>query len=421
MKYDTLPVFELDSILTMCSVQDLYTRIGEHINPTMLNDATADLILRALKQCAQTAGGRIPSAPSVVLQTIFSWVSDGKVSQDDFAKAEEAMLFSLPSINIEPIVETWLPHLQRVAMRDTTMRTMQAYQSLDAKALQGVQNSISRIQQIGRQGAGLGIDLNSGIMEAIEAVQHQVITTGVPELDVLLNGGLYRSTASMYLGGPNAGKSMALTTCGAANVLAGHNVAVATLENSRAIQMSRLLSAMMGLPTTMLRDRQADVLRFLEQTARGNLAVQYFSPLATTIDMLRTWVADLEQKHGEPFPVVIIDYTDKIGAGRDTNGEYESQRVVCENFRDWMVQDKRWGLTATQAVRKMRGSPEDTVLAEADVSDSQHKIRIMDMMTSINPRGANYYWWVIRHRLANVHSQGVESAHAKDVCRMGVW
>jgi len=63
----------------------------------------------------------------------------------------------------------------------------------------------------------------------------------------------------------------------------------------------------------------------------------------------------------------------------------------------------------------------DTVLDESDVADSQHKIRIADLMISINPRSLTYYWWVIRHRLMDVNKQGVEAEHQRDICRMGVW
>jgi hypothetical protein len=424
VKYDTLPAFEQDSIISMCGMQALFTRIGEYISPDSLNDPTAALILRALKHTAQTAGGRIPQSPSVVLQTVYSWMADGKVSEQEFKDAEEAMLFHVMDRNIEPVVDAWSVHLKRVAMRDATMQAMQAYQSLDPGAMQGVKARIARIEQIGKQGSGLGIELLSGLDEILDATQHEVLTTGVPELDVLLRGGIYRSTASMYLGGPNSGKSMALTTCGAANNLAGVNVAIATLENPRPIQSARVIAAMMGIPTTMLNERRKQVNEFLESAPRGLLQVEYFSPLHTTIEQLRNWVDDLEQSYGEPFPLVIVDYTDKVGAGNmlsSRGGEYEAQRIVCEGFRDWMVQEKRYGLTATQAVRKPRNSPEDTVLAESDVSDSQHKIRIMDMMASINPRGSSYYWWIMRHRLANVHSQGVEAPHCTDLCRMGVW
>jgi hypothetical protein len=63
----------------------------------------------------------------------------------------------------------------------------------------------------------------------------------------------------MFLGGPNSGKSMELTTCAAANLLRGENVAIATLENPRAVQMSRVLAAMVGIPTDALSARQSDV------------------------------------------------------------------------------------------------------------------------------------------------------------------
>lgn len=419
-KYATIPSFERLSICAMCISQKLYSRLSSHIDPAKLNDAAAELLLRSALACTQSTAGRLPSAV-VLLQQIRNWVDSGKITHEAFAEVEELLLCTEPDMDDDAYVEAWKPHLHQEALKHAAERSIQAYQSGDPTQLEAAARAMDRASKIGLADASGGISFDSGLEEALDATQLEVCTTGVPDLDILLRGGPVRATLTMFLGGPNSGKSMELTNCAAANLLRGENVAIATLENPRAVQMARTLAAMVGIPTDSLSDRQADVRRFLKAVPHGSVIIEYFAPITTKIANIRAWVHDQERQNGVRYNIVIIDYTDKVGSHRQEKGEYEAQRTVCESFRDWVVQENRWGITATQAVRKQRGAPVDTVLDESDVADSQHKIRIADLMISINPRALTYYWWVIRHRLMDVNKQGVEAEHQRDICRMGVW
>lgn len=419
-KYATIPSFERLSICALSVSQKLYNRLGEHIDPAQLNDPAAELLLRAVRSVTQGTGGKLPSSV-VLLQAIRNWVDEGKITHEAFAEVEELVFCTEPDKDDDAYVEAWKPHLHREALKHAAERSIAAYQSGDPSALEAAARAMERAGKIGHADAGVGISFDSGLDEALESTHIEVCSSGVPDLDILLRGGPPRAALTMFLGGPNSGKSMELTTCAAANLLRGENVAIATLENPRAVQMSRVLAAMVGIPTDALSARQSDVRRFLKEVPHGSIAIEYFAPIVTKISTIRSWVNDLERENGIRYNIIIIDYTDKVGSHRQEKGEYEAQRTVCESFRDWVVQENRWGITATQAVRKQRGSPADTVLDESDVADSQHKIRIADLMISINPRAMTYYWWVIRHRLMDVNKQGVEAEHQKDICRMGVW
>lgn len=419
-KYATIASFERTSICAISTSQRLFNRLGVHIDPAKLNDPAAELLARATRAAVQSNGGKLPS-PVVLLQHIRNWVDEGKLTHEAFAEAEELIFCTEPSMDDEAFVEAWRPHLTQEALKKAAEHSIAAYQSGDPAALEAAARAMDRVSKIGEVASTGGISFDSGLEEALDSTRLEVCTTGVPDLDILLRGGMVRGTLTMFLGGPNSGKSMELTTAAAANLLRGENVAIATLENPRAVQMARVLAAMVGMPTDALSSRQVDVRRFLKEVQHGQVAIEYFPPIVTKVGDIRNWVVDLERQRGAKFPIIIIDYTDKVGSHRQEKGEYEAQRTVCESFRDWVVQENRWGVTATQAVRKQRGAPADTVLDESDVADSQHKIRIADLMISINPRAMTYYWWVIRHRLMDVNKQGVEAEHQKDICRMGVW
>ena len=418
--YATVVAFERHSICALCFSQALYNRLGEHIDPQLLNDPLASLLLRALRSVCSGTGGRVPG-PHIILQEIRFWVDDGKVKLEDFQLVEEMLFCTEPDGDDEAYVNSWTPHLQIHALKAIAQKGIDSYKSGEVSALPGMVDAIDRTARIGKATNSSGITLDTGLDEALAAMQLEAVTTGVPDLDILLQGGMLMGTLTMYLGGPNSGKSMELTTCAAANVLAGLNVAVATLENSRAVQMGRIISAMVGIPTTALSNSRPQIEQALSSSVHGELVVEYFAPIATRIRDIRTWVRDRERELGKRFQVIIIDYTDKVSSHIQGQSEYEGQRVVCETFRDWVAEEKRWGVTATQSVRKQRGAPEELVLDEADVADSQHKIRVVDVMISLNPRGPMYYWWIIRHRLIDCAKRGVEAPHDRHICRTGRW
>jgi hypothetical protein len=116
--------------------------------------------------------------------------------------------------------------------------------------------------------------------------------------------------------------------------------------------------------------------------------VRDFTPYATTLEDIKEWVDQCEQFYGRKMDLLVVDYADKVGAkakkGEQQSNEYTSGRVVYEGLRIYADARKMFCWTASQANRQ---KDRKKVLDLNDVADSLHKIRVADLVVTLNLQG----------------------------------
>lgn len=201
--------------------------------------------------------------------------------------------------------------------------------------------------------------------------------------------------------------SMGLSHIGGTALLATLFVAYATLELPREVVLARVKANITGVPiNTMLSGQVKNAIRRLEELEHrlGRFVVQEFSPKATTVEDLKQWVANVEQQAGgRKIDVLIVDYGDKLGAkakkGEQQN-EYTGALAVFEGLRTYAAERKIFCWTASQASRQKDSKKR---LDLNDVADSMHKIRVADLVVTLNLRDAEteepqILFYVAKHR-----------------------
>lgn len=211
------------------------------------------------------------------------------------------------------------------------------------------------------------------------------ITTGDPDLDKLLyHRGWGRRELSVLMGPAKAGKTSALLdfgikACGSAYK---YNVLYVTLEVSADI-ISQRIDANVSDTTMSDLDRmpgsvEAEVKRYM--AGAGKFIVQEFPTGQMRVSDLRRLIERFKSK-GIVFDLVVVDYADLMQPERTTDSAIENSKAVYVNLRGLAMVENFAILTATQTNRE---GAKKAVATMTDVADDFNKIRIADIVISIN-------------------------------------
>ena len=384
--YNLDPVFERAVVTLACCNPRFYGRIGEELDPELLKTEPAKLALRAARAIYKDVGHG-PDAGVIVIQRLRRMMADGKVTLEAIKEVaemfDEAEDSGLPSP--ETVVGEMAPILQRRIRDEAVKVAIDSYgKSGDLSKAVLLEGRASRVGQVDTSvGTVLGPE---SWAEVASLKDLERMKTGVVELDSVLDGGLQRGGLGVLVGGSGDGKSMGLSHIGAVNLVEGAFVGYATLELPRAEVLARIKANMTQVPINLLKAGEvAEAKRALAKLGPklGKLVVQDFTPYATTFDDIKEWVERSEDFAGREMDLLIVDYGDKVGVkkAKDEESGYSQGRVVYEGMRIYAHDRKKFCWTASQGTRQ---KDKRKRLDLNDVADSMHKIRVADLVVTLN-------------------------------------
>lgn len=379
--------FEAAVVVALCSRAALWSRLGSSVAPECLSDPSGTLALKAAVEFAAEVG-KGPGSLMVVLQRLSRWRDAGKLTQvkleavsEYFDAAEDA---GLPSD--DAIVAELAPVLQQRAKQAAIKLALEDYAKGDDMAR--AEKALAQARSIGKVADADGSILGGAAFEAIDALRlMDRVGSGISELDLLLDGGFPRGL-TLFVGGPGAGKSMALTQCAADGVYQGLHVGIVTLELPEEVQLARIIANLTGTPINdLLQGRQERAKRRLMEIlpGLGTLTTRYFSPRATSCDDVFRWIDQREQKVGRKMDLLIVDYLDKLGGSSD-DSSYKAQGDVADSLRDFAISRGIFCLSASQARRSSGKSGKTAGAVQTDlddIADSMGKPRVADLVVTL--------------------------------------
>jgi hypothetical protein len=398
------PGFERAVVTLACCRPRFYGRIGHALDPSCLTLPEAKLALEAALAVGK-ALGRGPESCLIVLQRIRRWMDEGRSTleeaqavSDMFDAAEDA---GLPTE--EAAVQELAPLLRKRIQGDAVRAAMDDYAKGDAD-FERTTKLIHRAKTLGDTDTSVGIRLGSASFAELERVRGlEKRPLGILELDQALAGGQRRGTLAMFVGGPGAGKSMAMSHGASNDVKHGLFAVYATLEVTVPDVIARVKANLTGVPINAILEEPRCVERLLTAMPLGPFVVQEFTPLVTTMDDIAAWVEEVEQQEGRRVDVLYIDYGDKVGvpralSGRDESG-YKTGQIVFEAMRVYANEGhpggKIWVVTGAQATR---AKDKRKRVGLDDIADSMHKARVADLVVTINAEDDQLSWHVAKNR-----------------------
>ncbi|RQT26072.1 DNA helicase [Burkholderia contaminans] len=273
-----------------------------------------------------------------------------------------------------------------------------AIPKLDRNDFDGISKLMQTALNVGANAEGdtydfaAAIDNRTGIRleRASGKLPPQGITTGYRVIDDLLyHRGWGRKELSVLLGAAKAGKTTALIDFGIGAWAAGHNVYYASCEVSREVISDRMDAniaeqAMMelGAHTHEVRDK---VRQFADRARRADgtnakFMIDEFPTGSLKVSELRRRLERFKQQ-GIVFDLVIVDYADIMSPERVTDSAIENSKSVYVDLRGLAIREGLAVLTATQSNRI--GANANVIKAE-HVAEDFNKVRIADIIISIN-------------------------------------
>lgn len=254
------------------------------------------------------------------------------------------------------------------------------------------------INAVMRKALDIGVNVNGGAYNYAETIGLRTqdrkdraagirpptgITTGYKILDdCLYHKGWGRKELSVLMGGPKAGKSMAMIGFGVNAIANGYRTLYVTLEVASAIIAERVDAniserAMFELGLHV-HDVEEKVSAFMEKAAP--FIIHEFPTGTMRVADLRRLLEHYKAQ-GTVFDLIIVDYADLMAPERVTDNIQENSKSVYVNLRGLAMQEGFALLTATQTNRE---GAKKAVATMTDVAEDLNKVRIADVLISIN-------------------------------------
>ncbi len=269
-----------------------------------------------------------------------------------------------------------------------------------------------------KEAVSIGLQKDQGInyFENVEERLRQTleneakISTGWPELDNLLGGGLGRQELIVFTASSGGGKSMTMLNL-ARNLLAqGLNGAYITLEMRDGVVSKRLDSMISHVSQENLLREMQKVLAAIESAAdnMGRFFVKRMPENRTTINDIRSYLQQLEQTSGFRPDFIIVDYLDIMGTTMNISHDnlFIKDKYVTEEVRSLGFDYDAIMISASQ-LGKHAGKVEK--LDQSDVQGGSSKVNTSDYTVAVKQddlmRAAGEIWFdILKSR--NSHGKG---------------
>jgi len=241
----------------------------------------------------------------------------------------------------------------------------------------------------------IGIDYFADPTARLEATlqTQNRISTGLPEIDELIGGGLARQELITFLANSGGGKSMNMLNLAHNFLKQGLNGIYITLEMAEGVVTKRLDSMVSAIS-------QADLLKNMHKVAAavekagskgyGRFFVKRFPENRTNIHTIQAYLQQLEQANGFRPDFIIIDYIDIMGTTHNISLDnlFIKDKYVTEEIRSLgfdynaiMVSAAQLGRAAIKA-EKLNQSHIQGGISKINTSDYVIGIKQDDLMRS---------------------------------------
>lgn len=210
------------------------------------------------------------------------------------------------------------------------------------------------------------------------------ITSGVDAIDrELKHRGWGRQELTVFMGPAKSGKSTMLGEVARNASLAGYNALYVSLEVSGKIIAERVDASVSGTNIMEINDKCIDVEQALNTIAArkpGKFMIERRPAGSFTSKELERLLLNYRSR-GIEFDIVCVDYLDIMRHNVDLRDKLENSKSVWVDVRDIAIRENIAIVTATQT---NRDGAKASVARDTDVAEDFNKIRIADLVISIN-------------------------------------
>jgi replicative DNA helicase len=156
-------------------------------------------------------------------------------------------------------------------------------------------------------------DPEERLRKTLEA--HARISTGIPELDDAIGGGVSRQELLLFAANSGGGKSMTMLNIAKNLLMQGLNGVYISLEMAEGVVSKRLDSMITHIGQEQLLKELSKVASLIEKASdkMGKFIIKRMPENRTNVDTIRSYLQQLEQSSGFHPDFIVIDYIDIMG------------------------------------------------------------------------------------------------------------
>lgn len=227
----------------------------------------------------------------------------------------------------------------------------------------------------------LGHNYHADLEDRMNSVLRKTVSTGIPVLDSLMDGGLGPGELGIFISPSGIGKSWLLSRLGANAMKQGENVVHITLELNEGYVGLRYDCCFTKINFQEIKHNK-DVVRAMLPTIPGSLNVAYYPIKTISAQSVKYHIEKVEMITGKKTGLLVLDYPDLLrpiekdknsNSYSESGGIYEELRMIAGELRIPV-----WGVS--QCNRS--GATEDTIQAH-NVAESYKKIMTADFVASL--------------------------------------
>lgn len=271
------------------------------------------------------------------------------------------------------------------AVKDAILKSVD---HLKKKNFGAIEDEVRNAFSVNRN-VDLGTNYFEGIKERWERLNSQQLVpkfrTPFETLNEALDGGLAHKEMAMVVAPPGVGKSLFLANQAARSVLDGHNVLYVSLEMAEDRVAQRLDSIFTRIQQSELSNRVEDIEERLQIISkqwedRGRLVVKEFPTKRLSVTGLRAFLNQLKNYEDFSPDVLIVDYLELMKTDKEM-AEYQGQERLAQELRGVASE---YGCLVWTATQTNREGKKVNIITDAELADSYGKIRVCDLVFSIN-------------------------------------
>ncbi len=210
------------------------------------------------------------------------------------------------------------------------------------------------------------------------------VSTGWPQLDRVMYGGMSRGELNIFAGGSGSGKSLVMMNIALNWLSQGLNGVYITLELSEELTSLRTDAMMTGLSTKEIRKSIEDTamkVKF-QRKKMGKYRIKDL-PAQSNVNAIRAYIKELQIQTGIRIDFVMIDYLDlvmPVSVKVNPNDQFIKDKYVSEELRNLA---KELGVLMVTASQLNRSAVEEIEFDHSHIAGGISKINTADYVFGI--------------------------------------
>lgn len=235
-------------------------------------------------------------------------------------------------------------------------------------------------------------DLFANVPEALDEIETMfkddgtAIPTGIPSVDIIMQGGSRAGELCLFLAPPGKGKSHWLVNCAREAWLNNKNVIYFSFEMSEPRVNARLLSRLAGTSAHELHKDKKLVASAIQKLRakhglKSTVFVKRYADGGATVSELTAYVKHIEEETDKRIDLIVVDYGDQVAPEtKSTRGRVDDQAEVYKALRSMAIQ---LGVPVWTASQANRDALRKKVVTIENLADSFDKAKIADFILAL--------------------------------------